>query len=301
MRTSGQNTRMTPKRLCLMIAGFFCVAAAIAAPGEGDDFSKALKLYKSHRFSEARACFARFAVVRPNDVEIDFYLGRLAWWFDDDHEAVKHLERAAHNAPQDARVQNALGDAYGLEALDAGFFAKFGWAKKCLTAHELAVRIAPDNLECRWGLLGYYFLAPVIAGGGSAKAFAQAEAIRKLDPMAGRIAFATLYLSANKNGAAFAEFDGPKGRAPDDFLSLYHIGRCAALSGEQLERGAAALRRCLGFTPPEGDGMPTQASVHFRLGNILEKQGNKTAAEREYAEALREQPDFRSDKTALTN
>ncbi len=275
--------------------------AALAAPGPWGDFSQAVGLYNSHHYTEARVRFAQLAAERPNDIELDFYLGRLAWWFDDDHEAVMHLERAAHNAPQDARIQNALGDAYGLEALDAGLLAKFGWAKKCLTAHELAVRLAPENLACRRGLLGYYILAPVIAGGGYGKAFAQAAAIRELDAMAGRVAFATLYLAEKKNGAAFAEFDAVLRTAPDDFLALYHVGRCAALSGEQLDRGAAALRRCLHLTPPEGDGLPTEASIHYRLGNILEKQGNPAGAEVEYAVASRKQPDFRPDKIALTN
>jgi tetratricopeptide (TPR) repeat protein len=163
------------------------------------------------------------------------------------------------------------------------------------------VRLAPDDAACHWGLLGYYCLAPIFAGGGYDKAFVQAAAIRKLDPVSGRVAFATVYLAEGRNGAAFAEFDSALRSAPDDFFTLYHIGRCAALSGEQLDRGAAALRRCLRLTPPEGEDMPTEASVHFRLGNILAKQGNKAAAEVEYVAASRAQPDFRSEKIQLKN
>lgn len=283
------------------LACYFWVAVAWPAQEMGGGFSQALRLYDTGNYSEARIHFTRLAAERPNDVEVDFYLGRLAWWFDDDSEAVAHLERAAQNAPRDARIQNALGDAYGLRALNVEFFAKFGWAKKCLAAHELAVRLAPDNAACRWGLLGYYCLAPVFAGGGYDKGFVQAAAIRKLDPVSGRVAFATLYLAEGKYGAAFAEFDSVLRSAPNDFFTLYQIGRCAALSGEQLDRGAAALRRCLHLTPPKGEDMPTAASVHFRLGNILEKQGNRAAAEVEYAEASRAQPDFRAEKIQLKN
>jgi tetratricopeptide (TPR) repeat protein len=256
------------------IVAFFWAAVTSDRASEPDDFTEALRLYQSHHFSDARRSFTQLASLRPNDPGVAYYLGRLAWWFDEEHEAVAQLERAARQDPRSARIQNALGDAYGLEALSAGLFAKFGWAKKCLAAHELAVALDPRDVPCRWGLLGYYYLAPAFAGGGRDKALVQAAAIRELDPAAGRVAFATLYLAAGENRAAFAEFDRVLVDAPDDFLALYQIGRCAALSGEQLARGAAALRRCLHLAVPEGEDMPTLASIHFRLGNLLEKQGN---------------------------
>ena len=273
----------------------------LAAPEASDDLSQARQLYESRHYAEARVCFTRLAAAKPNDPELDFYLGRLALWFDDAGDAPSCLERAARNAPRDARIQNALGDAYGLMAQKAGLLAKLGWAKRCLASYERAVQLAPDRAAYHWSLIGYFCMAPRIGGGGHDKALAEAAAVRQLDPMQGRIAFATLYLAEKRNAAAFAEFEDVLRDTPDDFLALYHIGRCAALSGEQLDRGAAALRRCLRLTPPTGDGMPTHASAHFRLGNILEKQGAQAAAEREYALALEEQPDFRPSKIALKN
>ena len=283
------------------LAYFFLVQAAWPATTSREECSEAMRLYEDGKYSDARVQFARLAAKRPNDSDVLFYLGRLAWWFDDDVEAVADLERAARSAPNDARVQNALGDAYGLRALNVNFFAKYGWAKKCLAAHELSVRLAPNNTEGHWGLLGYYCLAPVFAGGGYEKALDQAAAIERLDPAFGRVAFATVYLSEGDNAAAFAEFDSASRPGPNDYFTLYHIGRCAAVSGKQLDRGAAALRRCLQLTPPKGEGMPTEASVHYRLGNILEKQGDKPAAEAEYSAATRAQPDFRGDKIQLKN
>ena len=253
-------------------------ASVLIARESTEDFSRALHLYESRHYSEARTCFARLAVAHTNDPALDFYLGRLALWFDDAHEALAYLERAARNSPQDARIQNALGDAYGLMAQQAGLLAKLAWAKRCLAAYQHAIQLAPDNVAYRWSLVGYYCMAPFIAGGGHDKAFAEAAAIRKLDLASGRIAFATLFLAENNNDAAFGEFDAVLNNTPDDFLALYQIGRCAAMSGEQLSRGAAALRRCLRLTPPAGDGMPTHASAHFRLGNILEKQGDQVGA-----------------------
>ena len=299
--TASQSKRFYWKAaiLCAIATLLKGMLTPSASAEQTNDFSLALKCYQSGAYSKARVIFARLADERPNDIELNFYLGRLAWWLDDDVDSVSHLERAASLAPRHARIQNALGDAYGVRALNVGLFSKLGWAKKCLAAHELAVRLAPTDVECRWGLLGYYFLAPAIAGGGNDKAFAQATAIRDLDPMAGHIAFATLFLQKKENSAAFAEFSIALKTTPNDFVALYQIGRCAALSGEQLQRGASSLQRCLELTPPMGEGMPTYAYVHYRLANILEKQGDKTAADQEYALTLSIQPDFNADKIGL--
>jgi tetratricopeptide (TPR) repeat protein len=235
------------------------------------------------------------------DPSLDFYLGRLALWFDDEPAALSHLERAVAAAPKDARIHNALGDAYGLAAQNAGLLSKLGWAQRCKAAYERAVGLEPENVAYRWSLVGYFCIAPRVAGGGLDKAYLQAEEIRKLDAMAGRIAFATLFLSEKKFPAAFQQFEPVLRNEPDSFMALYHVGRCAALSGTQLARGLAALRRCLELQPPVGDGMPTHASVHYRIGNILEKKGDKFAAEAAYARAKDAHPDFRPAKIALKN
>jgi hypothetical protein len=73
------------------------------------------------------------------------------------------------------------------------------------------------------------------------------------------------------------------------------------LSGERLDAGLAALTRCLQLIPPRGDGLPTYASVHHRIGNILEKKGRRSEADAAYAAAKRENPDFNAAKTALKN
>ncbi len=265
------------------------------------DFTAARVCYEERRYSEARAIFLRLAADQPDSVEVNFYLGRLALWFDDDLAALAHLEKAARAAPGEARIQNALGDAFGLAAQKAGLWAKLGWARKCLAAYECAVRLEPGKPAHRWSLMGYYCVAPRLAGGGCEKAMVQAEEIGRLDPVGGRIALATVYLSMRRPAAAFAQFDDLLRADADDFIALYQIGRCAALSGEQLARGEAALERCLALAPPGGDGMPTLASTHHRLGNILEKLGDGAGAQRHYAAARQVLPDFRAEKELLKN
>jgi len=266
-----------------------------------EEWETARVLYEARQYRAARTSFERLAAGHAPDAELDFYLGRLALWFDDEAAALGHLERAARLAPAEARIQNALGDAFGLAAQNADLWSKYSWATKCRAAYERAVALEPANPAFHWSLLGYYLVAPRIAGGGERKARLQAEEIRRLDPMGGRIAVATLNLADRKPTEAFAQFDDLQRERPDDFLVLYHVGRCAALSGEQLDRGLAVLRRCLQLAPPPGDGLPAYANVHYRLANILEKKGDAAGARDEYAAALRECADFRPAKTALRN
>jgi tetratricopeptide (TPR) repeat protein len=273
----------------------------VSAGELASNFSTARVLYEGRSYTEARKIFLELAADQPESVEINFYLGRLALWFDDDATALARLEKAAQVAPTDARIQNALGDAYGMMAQKAGLLAKLGWARKCLAAYERAVALDPLKPAYRWSLLGFYCVAPRIAGGGCDRALGQAEEISRLNPVEGRMALATYFLSERRPAAAFAQFDDWLAQEPDSFLALYHIGRCAALSGEQLERGRTALQRCLVLTPPGGDGRPTLASAHHRLGNILEKMGDRSGAVAHYSAARRLHPDFRAEKDALRN
>ncbi len=265
------------------------------------ELARALDCYQARRYTEARERFERVARQRPADPEIDFYLGRLALWFDEEAAALRHLERAAQQAPRDARILNALGDAYGLAAQQANPLMKISWAGKCRVAYERAIALEPGNAIYRWSLLGYCCVAPRLLGGGRDKAHAQAEAIAALDPAGGRVARATLALAEAHYDAAFGEFEAVLQEVPDDFLALYQIGRCAALSGERVERGIAALQRCLELIPPAGDDQPTLAGVHYRLGNLLEKKRDEIGAAAQYAAARRAEPDFRAKKIKLKN
>ena len=284
-----------------LVVAWVCSMAAPIGAAETGRLGEAIRLYENCHYSAARREFRELATADGGDIAVDFYLGRLALWFDEERNALQHLERAVRHAPSEARVQNALGDAFGLAAQRAPLWEKLSWANKARTAYEKAVALAPENPAWRWSLLGYYCIAPRIAGGSMEKAFRQATEIRRLDPVSGRIAFATLHLVENRTSAAFAEFDLVLQQTPDDFLALYQIGRCAAVSGEQLARGRAALERCLQLSPPRGDGMPTRSSTHYRLGEILQRLGDAGGAERHFSLARDANPDFRAAKVALKN
>ena len=72
-------------------------------------------------------------------------------------------------------------------------------------------------------------------------------------------------------------------RLPDETASLYNLGRLAAISGQHLARGEAALRRFLTLTTADP---ARQSNAHYRLGVIKEKMGDAPAAATEYQAAL---------------
>lgn len=272
-----------------------------AARANDDGLATALQLYDERRYTEAREALRAVEALRPADPVVDFHLGRIALWFDDTEEARERLQRAAGLAPADGRIQNALGDAYGLTAQQAPLFSKLGWGRKCLAAYERAVALEPENPAFHWSLLAYSLFAPRLAGGGLDKAHAAAEVIKRLDPAGGYSAVVTVHLAAEEYDLALAEIDRALALNPDDFIALYQLGRWAAVSGREIDRGQAALERCLALEAPQGDGKPSHALVHYRLGNLLEKQGRGEAARDHYARTYARHPDFRADKMTLKN
>lgn len=281
---------------------YCCLVLALGGVGRAADrgsFTLALSLYRAHRFSEARACFQRLAALDPGSVDLAFYLGRLALWFDDVSEARSRLEAAVLVAADDPRVQNALGDTYGLMAQRAPLLMKPHWALKSRAAYERAVALAPADPKYRLSLLGYELVAPSIVGGGLDRAQREAAKIAALDDLSGRIARADIDLTAGHPTAAFAEFDAVLCRRPDDYGALYQVGRCAALTGEDVERGRAALQRCLELAPPPTPDAPTAANVHYRLGDICARLGDRAGADREHALARQLEPDFNPAKMRL--
>lgn len=211
--------------------------------------------------------------------------------------AVTGYEKAAALAPADSNLQLRLGDAYGLAAQKAGMFSKLGFAKKARGAYEKAVQLDPRNLDARQSLLSFYQMAPSVMGGGLDKAREQAAAIRTLDAVRGHVAFGMIALAEKKYSDAATEFEAALLTAPDDYAALFQIGKTAALSGERLDRGDAALRRCLAMTPPAG--APGHDAVHWRLGIIHEKRGDRAAARSAYEAALKVNPKFPQAREAL--
>jgi tetratricopeptide (TPR) repeat protein len=286
------------RRLCLSL--FLTAAIASAAedkPSPSPSVAEASKLFDAHKSVEAQAAFEKIAAADPKSAEAAYYLGQLALDRDDADQAVKWLEQAAALAPDKSTYFLALGDAYSIAVNHVSIFSKASVAEKCLAAYNQAVALDPDNLDARYRCLEYYRHAPGFVGGGMDKAYAEAAEIRKRDPVRGAQAFGTLYVAEKKYAKAFLMFAEVIKANPGKKALLYYLGSAAASSGQQLDRGEAALKEYLKSTPAANE--PGLFLAHCRLGVIYEKKGNKDAARAEYEAALNLWPQYPPALAAL--
>lgn len=281
-----------------LLAGTIGVRAAAAGP-DAMPLATAKKLFDGGQYAEARAAFEKIAATEPQNAEATFYLGWTAFRLNQPEESAKLLERATSLDGTKSLYFHVLGDAYGVLTQRASVFGKIGWAKKCLAAYDRAVALDPDNLDARAARLSYYWHAPAIGGGGMDKARAEAEEIRQRDPVRGAQALADLYVSEKQYAEAFAVIDRLVAQHPDNKPAQYQLGRLAAITGQQLDRGATALEAYLRYSPQGRE--PGLAAAHWRLGMIREKQGDRAAARAEYEAALKLAPDFAVVRDALKN
>lgn len=215
----------------------------------------------------------------------------------DAEAAVKNYEHAVELDPPNGDLHRQLGDAYALAAQQAGMFSKMSWAKKCRLAYEKAVELSPDNIAARQSLMSFYQMAPSLLGGGPEKVRAQADAIKKLDPVRGQVAEGKILFAEKKYAEASAAFEAALAAAPGDYAALYQLGRTAAVSGERLDRGIEALQQCL--TLPRPSSEPGYEAVNWRLGNLLEKKNDIAAARHAYQASLRVNAKFEEAIDAL--
>jgi len=215
--------------------------------------------------------------------------------------------------------------AYGQMAQSASIFSKLSWAKKCLHAYEQALRIDPGHIDANMELLQFYLVVPGIAGGSREKADAQVARIAKLDAGWGyaarsrvarvdkdevayereaksaiaaspgearhRAGYALMLAKKQRWEDAFCVVDEGLAVAPDDTRLNYQIGRLAALSGKQLERGLMALQRARNTSNKPDDY--SEGAMLWRRGQILEKLGRGKEALPDYRRALQLEPNLK--------
>ena len=254
-------------------------------------------LFREQKWADAQVVLEKAVAAEPENAEAFFFLGVSFLNRNDAERALPVLEKAVALAPDNSNYVRHVGDACGMLAQKAGLFSQMGWAKKCIAAYDKAVDLDPKDVNARWSVMEYCRQAPGFLGGGMEKAYAQAAAIKHLDPARGRTAYTELYIAEKKFPEAFAVYDEVLKGSPDDFATLYQVGKLADTTGREFDHGLAALRRCLILTPPADS--PGSGPVHWRIGNILAKQGDKAAARAAYEAALAADPKFSPAAEAL--
>ncbi|HRE80351.1 MAG TPA: tetratricopeptide repeat protein [Opitutaceae bacterium] len=212
-------------------------------------------------------------------------------------QAVPLLKKVTEAEPDNSEAWQSLGDALSAEIQDASLISKLSLSKRSLTAYERAATLNPKSLAAHTALVQFHSQAPSIVGGRREKAYAHAHALAELDVWQGNFWLMRLALGDNRSDEAFAACDRILTAEPHRYRGLYQLGRTVAVSGEQLDRGVAALRQALALTPDKTD--PSHAHAHLRLGQILEKQNQSAAAAQAYSAALSLDPTLTEAKTRL--
>ena len=280
----------------LTLAAGSRATAADAAP-DATSLAGAKRLFDGGLYQEARAALEKITATEPQNSEAIFYLGWTAFRLNQPEESVKLLEKATAFDATKSLYFHVLGDAYGVSAQRASVFSKFGLAKKCLAAYDCGVEADPNNVEVRTARYQFYRGAPAFIGGGADKAAAELEEIRRRDPVLATGLLVDEQIAEKKFDQAFAAIDGILQREPENMVALYQLGRLAAITKKQLDRGEVALQRYLAHAPIGRE--PPLSAAHWRLGIICEQKGDQPAARAEYEAALKLDPGFAPAQESL--
>ena len=299
-----------------------------AFPIRGQSIEQGIELYSASKFAEARVALLPYG---ERDASAAYYLGRIELEGNDADKAVEWFERAVRMNPKSSVYYDWLGRAYGTQAQHANRFRMPFLARKTKNAWETALALDPDNLDVRDDLIIFYTRVPGFLGGNKEKAREMALEIKKRNAYRGSIAatslcaadndtlcverglqemmtiypdsagvftgFAVFYANQKQFDKAFAVLDQRLRTHPNELRTLYQVGRTAALSGQNLDRGEQALKLLLASPTPESG--PSPAGLHYRLGMIYEKKGAKDLAREEYRAVLQLNPRHLDAQKAL--
>lgn len=278
---------------------------------------------------ELAAAVLTLTPLAPTNGSAALLLSRIAHSLGRADESIKWGEQAVALLPDSASARVWLGRGYLLRLEQVPFYKKLGLSKRARAEFDRALALDSNAVEVREARARYFMNAPGIAGGSMDKARREAEAARRIDPYRGGLLsgqieehgkrpgaaeaeyaalvrshpdstgpfnrLVNLYQTARRYAEAFRLIDERSARSAGDESALYQLGKTAALAGERLELGEAALRELLAlgtFT------MATEAYARYRLGMILERRKDTAGALREYEMVERLDPKLEDARTA---
>lgn len=308
------------------------MALMLAASAHAQSVAHARQLFDDSRFDASKAELLQVQKANDRIAASWYYLGRIALYDNDDDEGIHRFERAVELEDGNALYHHWLGTAIGGVALRANKFKQPFLARRIRKEWERAVELDPEYVDARISLAGFYAVAPGIMGGGLDKARAQAAEITRRNAMRGAMtraliaarekngaeeeatyqqaitaapdsaapyfALATAYARDAKADDALAAIGRYAKRHPNDAWSLYHTGRTAGTTGQQLDRGETALRQFL-MSPPSDAHPSAFAGAHYALGQIARHQGATDAAREHFRAALKLNPNMQAAQREL--
>lgn len=266
----------------------------------------------------------------PGDAQAYHLLSRAYFHMKKWDQAISYGEKAVQLNPNNSNYYMWLGRAYGEKADEASFLSAAGLAKKIRANFEKAVELDGNNVAARTDLAEFYIEAPGFMGGGTDRAAEQAQKIAPLD--AAKAHWVNARIAEKKKDAATAEreyfaaitaspmadnwlslasFYRRQNRLADmenavnkamsadmkQSNSLFDAATLLLRAGRNLPGAAEYVRKYLSLTTQNEEAPAFEA--HYVLGEILEKQGDRSAAVEQYRASLALAGDYKPAREAL--
>lgn len=289
------------------------------------------ELLNAGRVDEAVSALQKKISDSAGDAEAYHLLCRAYYSLEAWDQSVKAGERSVELAPGKSEYHLWLGRAYGSKAEKASVFSAPGLAKRAREQFEKAVELNGRDIHARSDLAEFYLEAPAIVGGGKEKARAQGDALFKLDPALGHWVNARLAEKDKDFGTAEREYKSAIAASNGDpvrwlnLASFYRRQNRLPEMEEAINKAVGKQRKpnnvlidAANLLLRAGRNLPGASQLvtkylsakdqneeapafyaHYILGQILEKQGDRAGAMKEYKAALQLAQSYESARAAL--
>jgi len=301
--------KQTLRVVALLLLLYFSLSA-MAADSPQD-------MLAAGRVDDALAALNQRVASNPKDAEAFKLLCRAYFQYEDWDRAESRCKRAVELDPNNSRFHRWLGRVYGEKAGRANIWSAAGLAGKTRDEFQRAAQLDPRDADALVDVAEYYLEAPGIMGGGNDKAREQAKVLGRVSRAQEHWVYARIAEKNKDFSAAEREYrqmiEVAKGEAEawlnmgffyrnrkrydemeqafvkmnqapmphrevlvEAANSLFRTGRAFSFAIELLRRYFA-----------EGPVEEAPAfKAHNLLGQILERQGDKTDAAVEYRACL---------------
>ncbi|MEM7362969.1 MAG: tetratricopeptide repeat protein [Pseudomonadota bacterium] len=255
-------------------------------------------------------------------VELLVLYGRVLMALSDFDEAADQLSQATKLAPESVQAHFWSGRAHGELAGRASIFRVAGIARKSRSGFERARELDPLFVPAYEGLITYYANAPKLFGGGVEPQIAVARELEAVDERSGIEMLVDIYRRNDRVEEALSVLGAALPRFPDSarlrvsyglleqgreryerafdlfqsainttssmrsndyyqLAAIYQWARTAVLSNTRHQEGIQRLNQYL--AEPHREGLPSHHWANFRLGWLMDQQGQKEEAALHYA------------------
>ena len=162
--------------------------------------------------------------------------------------------------------------------------------------YQKAVEADPRNYGALVSMTSYY-LQPQRINLSLAEKYANQALQVDPDRITAYCLLAQTFVKQNRGKEVPALLHKAEAAIPDNLMPYVCAGRAMLQQGTDLDTAEVYLRKYL--TQPPEPGWPTHAGVHWSIGLVYEKRGDKAKARSEMETALQLKPDFEPAKQAL--